>query len=80
MPDGENASILQDATCGPDEKLQPDEVPILEVSGLEKMPQTEHKVLLVFGDDDTGTLGVRLEHDDARQLHEYLSMEVRDDV
>lgn len=51
----------RDAVCPGDEKLQPDEVPVCEFEGVIRAPQTDQKLLLVFGTPDGGTVGIRLD-------------------
>lgn len=49
------------ATCGPDDKVDPQAVPVCEFSGGVQMPQTGGKMLLAFKTQDGSTIAVRLE-------------------
>lgn len=60
----EDGSRAKDAIAGPDEKVEPGEVPVCEYTGGLVAPQTDGKPLFVFRTGDGGTVAVRVEPED----------------
>jgi hypothetical protein len=63
---------LNSAIAGPDEKLSPGEVPVMELLGVLKMPATEGHTMLAFSDGEDNTVGVRLDDDELEKLKNNL--------
>lgn len=59
---------LEDAIAGPDEKVQPGEVPIATYTGCVRSEHTGNFPLLVFNTDDGSTIAVRTHEADLSKM------------
>lgn len=73
-------SVIENAVCGPEEKLDPSEVPLVDFVGEVKAPQTDSKSLLVFRTEDGSSVGVRLGEDGLRAMARQLSAHLEGDA
>lgn len=70
--EGHGGGDHHDAIAGPDDKVDPGEVPVCTYTGGGNMPQTDGKDLLVFNTEEGGTVAVRLDPEETDEMIEQI--------